>query len=277
MAHMVSERSEVRKFSRVELAPKKPIIGKAVPVAAEQAVGVKPAESSPKVWIGEKPSPSFPKVWLPDEERDKKESGHLDLGAGYWIAHKRGTAYSTFYRIIAERGHFVEIVALLEGKINVRDPILANKLLDLMMIPLDKIEEYCQADPAWKTHAERKTQMLLTRIKQGDKAAKDVLNNATRCTGNKWTGNFREILSTCVGYFNWLRDEAARATQAKIEGKPFKPTKLNKNVRKLKEAKLVIRRFPSKKGSNQQAYIMLFPEKFIPQVNMALRTAKGED
>jgi hypothetical protein len=264
MAHVISERSEIRKLSKIELTPK-PAIGKAMPAEAEQPVEVKPTEPAP--------SSDSPE----GDEKNDKDLGHLDLGGGYGIAHKRGTAYSTFYRIIAEKGHFVEVVALLEGKINVKDPASANKLLNLMMIPIDKIEEYCQADPAWKVHAERKTQMLLTRLKKGDKAAKDVLGNATRCTENKWTGNFREILSTCVGYFNWLRDEAKRATQAKAEGKPFKPTKLNKNVKKLKEAKLVIRRFPSKKGGNQPAYIMLFPEKFIPQVNMALRTAKGED
>lgn len=194
----------------------------------------------------------------------RKANQYLDLGAGYRIAHKVGSGYSTLYRVIAERGHFAEVASLI-GKTNLKDPIEATKLLEKLMVPIDKLEEICRNDPIWQEHARKKTDALQARAKDGDETAKAVLMNQGRCAENYWSGNFAEMLSTCVGYYNWL------------VSKKKKPKKPNKNVDKFPEAKIVFRRYPLKKGGDQKIFAMMFPEQFVPQIKQAILSAYGVD
>ena len=205
---------------------------------------------------------------------DPSGSQFLELGSGYRIAHKPGSGYSTFYRVVAEKGHFTEIASSLEsGKVNVNDPATANKLLDRMLVPVDKLEEYCRTDASWREHADKKTENLTAKAKDGDGQAKGILANNARCSAGAWSGNIAEMISTCVGYYNHLLDGATglpkrRSRKKKDAGKP------NKNVLKFQEAEIVFRRFPQGK-TGDKSFVMMFPEKFIDVVKTAILVGRG--
>lgn len=242
-------------------------------------------EPNPKAKHSAKPKPEPEKpVEKATKTRAKLPKGpnsgqFLDLGGGFKIAHKPGSGYSTFYRLVAEKGHFVEIVeALKTGKYDVNNSIDANKLLDKMMVPVDRLRDYCRADQYWKDHATKKTETLTLKAKEGDKQskeqAKEILKNLTRCSDDGWKGNIDEMISTCVGYYSFLMEQ--RKEKKRKKEKAEKPEdKPNKNVKKFKDAGLVFRRFPlSSKGSND-SYVMMFPEKYIDQVKTAILVGRG--
>ena len=211
---------------------------------------------------------------------EKKRAGagqFLELGCGYKIAHKPGSGYSTFYSVVAHKGNFEEVVKALEaGKYDLHDPIEANKLLERMLVPVDKLEEYCRADAKWKEHAEKKTEKLTEKAKEGDAQAKDILKNESRCSEGSWSGNIPEMISTCVGYYNHLMDVEAAKKANKKNGKKVKMPEMspNKNVKKFRESGLVFRRFPISKGSDK-SYVLMFPEKFIHDVKTAILIGRG--
>ncbi len=259
MGHIVSDRDDIRRSGRTfEPNPKK-------------TQKIQPIEVKPDVKFSN-PNPLPAKVKLrASPKRDCITAGpRLHLGAGYEIAHKPGSGYSTLYRVVAERGHFEEVAKILEAdNIDLRDQLQAEKLLNMMMVPIDKLDEFCHNDPVWQQHAKKKTTALQQKIKAGDGKAREVLENHTRCQEGVWSGNLPEMLSTCVGYYNHLIDVWKMGKNA--------PEKPNKNVKKFQEAKVVFRRYPLNKGGGERAYVMMFPEKFIKQVKTAILTARGID
>lgn len=248
-------------------------------VAAEKAT--KEAAERKATTHAPKPKKSAKATTKPKADQ-KKVAGtgqFLDLGCGYRIAHKPGSAYSTFYRVVAKHGNFEEAVKALEaGKYDLHDAIEANKLLEKMLVPVEKLEEFCRNDEGWKEHATKKTQSLTSKAKEGDSQAKDILKNESRCAEGSWSGNIPEMISTCVGYYNHLMDLSAKP-EKKAKGKkkakaPKPEPKPNKNVKKFKEAGLVFRRFPLSKGS-EKSYVLMFPEKFVDDIKTAILIGRG--
>jgi len=261
MGHATTERDDIRRSGKpFEPNPKKAKKPVEPVKAAQQVVFSNPEAKSPtKIKLRAKP-----------KKREGSTGQCLPLGTGYQIKHKPGSGYSTLYRVVAERGHFAEVCELLEAdSVNVKDPLQAAKLLDMMMVPIDKLDEFCRNDPVWQQHAKKKTAVLLMKIKEGDEKAKEVLENETRCNHGVWAGNLPEMLSTCVGYYNYLVDVWTKDKKA--------PKKPNKNVKKFQEAKVVFRRYPLNKGVGERAYVMMFPEKFIKQIKTAILTARAVD
>lgn len=251
----------------------------------------KQLEPNPKKYHKPEPAPKpevrQPKLSKKVPTKEKRTyalrpaSQFLDLGAGYQIAHKPGSGYSILYRIVAERGHFGEVVRMLENNnVNVKDPIQAARLLDMMMVPVDKLAEFCRNDPDWLDHSNKKTAALREKVKEGDPKAKEVLENASRCEDGVWQGNLSEMLSTCVGYYNYLVELWRLGGSGSFGGKGDEPnvaSKPNKNVKKFQEANVVFRRYPLNKGGNERAYVMMYPEKFIKQIKTAILTVKNVD
>jgi len=194
-------------------------------------------------------------------KKTSDESQFLDLGAGYKIAHKPGSAYSVFYKVVAERGHFATIAKELEDNVyDVNNKDDANKLLSKLFVPVENLSKWCRANSTWQEHADKKTELLSKKAKHGDKQAKELLKNNNRCADGEWSGNIPEIISTCVGYYNWL-----------VEKKRGKP---NKNVKKFQDAGIVVRRFPLAKSS-QPSFVLMFPEKYIDTIRTAIVVGRG--
>lgn len=272
--------AEKKSSSKLEPNPK----ARQAKLAAEKAA----AEKATKEAVERKSTPQSkpskkgavtktakPKV---DKQKPKQAGGQfLDLGCGYRIAHKPGSAYSTFYRVVAKHGNFEEAVKALEAhKYELGDPIEANKLLEKMLVPVEKLEDFCRNDVSWKEHATKKTASLTSKAKEGDSQAKDILKNESRCAEGSWSGNIPEMISTCVGYYNYLMEISAKKSK-KGNGKkkiPKAEPKPNKNVKKFKEAGLVFRRFPLSKGSDK-SYVLMFPEKFVDDIKTAILIGRG--
>lgn len=224
-----------------------------------------------------KPEQKIKKPKFRSESKRGAISQKLPLGAGFEIAHKPGTGYSTLYRVVAQRGSFAEVAEGLKAKkYSIHDAAEARKLLDMMMVPVEKLEEYCRAEESWQKHANRKTESLTGKVATGDKQAKEILENVARCAGGTWSGNIREMVSTCVGYFNYLMK------QRRLKKAGLKPTQsvlkkdCNKNVKKFQEAGIVFRRFPLNKGA-EKSYVMMFPEQFTDDIRVAIKVGLGVD
>lgn len=256
------------KLAKFEPTPNKPV-QQAAPAVDQKAVIVPADKTKPKAAKAAKKSaiakakpkkaPAAPKARVLKE--DKGEGQFLDLGAGYKIAHKPGSAYSVFYKVVAEKGSFAEITTDLEaGKFDVNDKNDANKLLSKMLVPVDRLAGWCRAHNAWKEHAEKKTEVISKKARQGDRQAKELLKNRARCGDGRWSGNIAEMISTCVGYYNHRENK---------KGKP------NKNVRKFQEARIVLRRFPLSPKAKQPSFVLMFPEKFIDAVKTAILVGRG--
>jgi len=207
------------------------------------------------------PKIEAPKVEIaPIEKKSKRKKNFLDLGAGYKIAHKPGTTYSIFYRLLAEKSHFAEIATLLEaGKSNLNDKEQAKELLEKLTVPISDLQEAFEEDSERKIYARRKTKRINTRAKSGERHAKQMLKKGNRLEKGRWVGNLEEVISMCLGYYNLL----AFGTTKK--------QKTNRNIEKFREAGIVIRRFPLVRGKA----LMMFPQKFIDQVKTAILTVKG--
>jgi hypothetical protein len=193
-------------------------------------------------------------------------TAYLELGAGFSLLHRPGSAYSTLYRVVAEKGQFDETAKLLEsGRIDLTDALQANQLLEKMMVPVDRLEEYCKNDPVWQEHARRKTEKLKRQWRAGDFGAKHVLEDQSRSSDGNWSGHISEMLTTCVGFYNHL---IGLETGFRDRSRP------NKNVLKFQHASVVFRRFPLFRGGGEKQYVMMFPEKFIPHVKKAIFSAR---
>lgn len=210
---------------------------------------------------------------------------YLPLGAGYKIAHKPGSAYSIFYSVVAEQGHFTPVAEAFEnGKYSIsalKDASTAKELLDKMMVPVEKLEDACRCHPIWKEHANKKTAKLKNMVKEGDKAAKEILSNLSRCEDGSWTGNIPEMVSTCVGYYNFLIESDPEVSKilgqiAKLKKGDGKKAAPNKNVKKFEEAGIVFRRYPLNK-SGDRSFVMMFPKKCMEAVKQAVKTVHAID
>lgn len=262
-ARIQAER-EAAELATKEAAQRKTVVKKPKPKAAPKR---KPAAQKPKA-------------------SDRKSAGqYLELGCGYKIAHKPGSGYSTFYKVVASRGHFEEVVKALEaGKYNLNDANQANELLEKMLVPVDKLETYCRSDSGWKDHASKKTAQLEEKSKKGNSQAKQILKNEARCNEGEWSGNIPEMVSTCVGFYNFLvqlESHNGYLSDCKKKGKKpdpknpsSKPPELNKNVKKFQEAGLVFRRFPLSKSS-EKSFVLMYPEKFVDAVKTAILVGRG--
>jgi hypothetical protein len=218
-----------------------------------------------------------PQLLKPEQKQrkraQKKEVGtagiektHLELGAGYKIAHKPGSGWSTFFRVLAKESKFIEVCELLEaGQINPTDKNQADELLSKMFVRKDVIEKMVRADSEWKQHAEKKMDTYSDRAKGGDDAAKDVLSKGIRVRDGEWKGNIREIISTANGYYNAIRKGID------IDSAPKK----YKNVKKFKDAGVIFRQYPLKPKKEEHVCIMLFPSKFLKIVKQAISTSRG--
>ena len=208
-----------------------------------------------------------PKAKLDDAGKGPKQ--FLELGANYKIAHKDGSGYSTLYKTVAEKGNFEKVSLDLDaGKYDPNDRDSAAKLLEKMMVPIDKLEEWCRADSSWHDHSKKKTATLTQAAGDGDKAAKNILKNDSRCLEGEWTGNVSEMFSTNVGYYSWIMRQRYPVDGEKPEPEP------NKNVLKFQEAGIVFRRYPLQKSS-EAGFVMMYPEKHIDAVCTAILVAMG--
>lgn len=263
----------------VQRGTSEPVTETAAPVAtATQAGATAPPEAPPAqpVAVAQEPQAAT-QPEAKAQKGAKAKAGKIrkgpvvELGAGYKIACKSGTGYATFYEVVAKHGHFEEVAQALEaGKVNVSDKAQADDLLSKMFVPSDKLEGFCRQHSNWKKYAEKRTKQLLLEAKKGTqkhkKAAQSVLGNLKRCgEDGAWTGNIPEMVSTCVGYYNFLY-KPRKGSKAK---------KPNKNVMKFKEAGVLFRRYPLSR-TKDPVFVMMFPEKFADAVRTAIVTSRGE-
>ena len=193
-------------------------------------------------------------------KRSRKKQ-YLDLGAGFQLAYRPGTTYALFYNLLAEKGHFVEVAALLgSDDFNPNDRTQAKQLLDKMTVPVRDLELAFAESSDRKQYAEHKTKKLRQRARSGEAHAKQMLKNGNRLCKGQWTGNLKEIISMCLGYYRSL-----------ISTMPGKQPRINNNAKRFQEAGIVIRRFPLLRGES----LMMFPQKYIDTVKTAILTAHG--
>jgi hypothetical protein len=189
-----------------------------------------------------------------DGEKGRKKQ-YLELGSGFRLAHKPGTTYSLFYSLLAERGHFADTAALLRSEgFNPNDHTQAKQLLDMMIVSIKDLETAFSESPNRMQYAKHKTKKLQQRAKSGEKHAKQMLTKGHRLEKGQWTGNLKEIISLCLGYYNSL-----------VSATTGKRPKINKNGDRFREAGIVIRRFRGE-------FLMMFPQKYIDVVKTAILT-----
>lgn len=135
--------------------------------------------------------------------RKEHKKEYLDLGHGYKIRHRPGSAYSIFYKTIIEKCSFDKVIGLLNGNIDLSASENAKNIFNMIAIPIDKIGDYCRQSKEWNSSLEEK------RIKSGKK------------------GLIEEMIATCSCSYSSF-----------IKNKPG-----NKNVQKFKEAGLVFRKY----------------------------------
>jgi len=209
-----------------------------------------------------KPPVPAPEKKQPEERKEPSESCFLAVGAGYRIAHKPGSGWSTLMRVLAREGKFEQVSDTLDSP--TFDPTNKQAATDLcakMFVRKEALEKLVRADPEWKAHCEKRKASLEQRAKNGDVKAQQTLANAQRVAGGEWIGSVREIISTCNGSYN------ASASNSKE----------NKNVTKFKEAGLVFRQFPRRsKKKGDPIFCLLFPLKHMDKVSTAISTATGE-
>lgn len=197
----------------------------------------------------------------------------LDLGAGYKMRCKQGTGYAVLYETAAKKGNFAEVATELEaGKYDPAKKEDADALLAKMLIPIAKLAIWCRNAASWKKYAEKRTTQLLSEAKgqsEGDKkrkrSAQNVLKDLKRCgEDGGWIGNFNEMLSVCIGYWNYMYPENQKEA----------PKELNRNACKFQKAKIFFRRFPLARSS-EPAFILMFPDKFGDVIRQAIETSRG--
>ena len=216
----------------------------------------KPEPEQESASVSEKQPETQPETQPEPQEEPKKEEGSfLELGAGYKMRHRAGSAHSIVTRILAKEGRFTEIVGMLTSEtFSPTDKNQANVLLGKMFVLRDSIEDMARADPEFKAHAAKKMATLRARAEGGDAKAKSVIEKDTRVKGGKWVGDVREVISTCNGSF----------------------TTDNKNVRKFKDAGIVFRQYPLEPDKNDKVYLMLYPSKQGVKVDKAIATVFGK-
>lgn len=228
--------------------PPTPPAKEAKPTPAVQAAKPKPKQKAkPKAAPKAEPKKA--------EVRTAQASQFLELGSGFRIAHKPGSAYSVLYKVVAEAGHFDAMIKSFANKPNLNEPVTARKVLARMMVPVDELETLCRSESSWQEHAGHKTALLKRKAGDGDSQAAEILKNDARASRGTWKGNIPEMVSTCVGSY-----------AAFVNG-----TRGNKNVQKFADAKLLFRRF----RTSDRSYVMMYPEKFEAQVEKALKKAYG--
>ena len=186
---------------------------------------------------------------------------YLELGSGFRLAHKPGTTYSIFYRLLAEKGHFSASAALMDSDdFNPNDTTQAKRLLDRMIVSIRDLEAAFTASPERIEYAKHKTKKLWQRAKSGEAHAKQMLKKGDRLQNGRWTGNLSEIIPMCLGYYRSL-----------VSTMPGKQPRINNNGRRFQEAGIVIRRFPLLNGES----LMMFPQRHIDTVRTAILTIYG--
>lgn len=208
---------------------------------------------------------SPPAVLKPEPRKKSPSKGkNLDIGAGYKIAHKAGSGWSAFLRIMAKECNFSAAVAMLDSPtFDPNDKKQADLLLSKLFVRKDVLEKIVRADAEFQQHGEKKLLALIDRAKKGDKKANETLDNPARVRDGVWLGNVREIISTCNGSYNCR----AGATDASAE--------LRKNIKKFDDAGLVFRQFPLVPNKNDVVFVMMFPSKHIDTIKSAIAASLG--
>jgi hypothetical protein len=246
--------AEIKRESVIfSLEPKPPV---ATPSPSHKETESKPIQAK----VRSKPKPKVAKGKPKGPSKSAKvvevQSQFLELGEGFRIAHKPGSAYSVLYKVVAESGHFSATVKTLDGKPDLGDVATAKKLLSRMLVPIDELETLCRSESSWQEHATRKTSLLKEKADEGDEQASNVLKNAARASRGAWKGNIPEMVSTCVGSY-------AAFT---------KGTQGNKNVLKFADAKLLFRRLRTTEGN----FVMMYPMKYEKSIEKAIKKVYGD-
>lgn len=199
---------------------------------------------------------------------------YLEIGAGYKMKHKHGSAHSTVVRVLAKEGKFEEAVKILSDE--AFDPAnrdMAVDLLSKIFVRKESLEKMVRQDPIWKNHAARRIENLKKRAANGDAkaaaAAKKTLENAARVQEGQWVGNVKEIISTCTGSYVDFKE----AEQGLPESQDAKKRK--RNVRKFRDAGLIFRQYPLKPVGEEEVFIMLYPSRYNDVVKKSISTAFG--
>jgi len=232
---------------------------KPTPAALDPSLVRSPAAATVPVSVAPPPVETEVRKTCGDHvEKRAHKKQYLELGSGFRLAHRPGTTYSLFYRLLAEKGHFSASAALMDSDdFNPNDPVQAKRLLDRMIVPVRDLEAAFAASPERIEYAKRKTKKLWQRAKSGEAHAKQMLKKGDRLQNGRWTGNLSEIIPMCLGYYRSL-----------ISTMPGKQPRINNNGRRFQEAGIVIRRFPLLNGES----LMMFPQKHIDMVKTAILT-----
>ena len=181
----------------------------------------------------------------------KEDKIYLHLGK-YSIKLKPDSGYRVLLKNLAKEGYFAEACRMLELGVDLSTKENAEKLVSMLMVKRDDLENVVRSDPEWAMHEESKTQALIKRA-QRDPKAKKTLENKRRVSDGNWKGDIKEIISTCCGsYMN-----------------------KNRNVMKFDKAGLTVRKYPLNPSSEDTVYVMMFPSKFVRKVVQAISVAKG--
>lgn len=185
----------------------------------------------------------------------KEDKTYLYLTERYKIKLKPDSGYRTFLRLMAKEGHFAGVARLLgRTDFNASDPVQAKRLLDMVMVRRDAIEQVLRNDKCWQQHSETRMAQLQRRAKDGSSKARATISNRKRVQGGKWVGDVQEIISTCCG--SWKNS--------------------NRNVRKFDEAGITFRKYPMRPAKDEPVYLMMFPAEYAKDVVTALRSVFGE-
>jgi hypothetical protein len=244
-------------------------------VAKSQPLATSPEQAQTPAAVARRPASKFEPN--PEARASKKEGQaqgapaapqrFLELGGGFKMMHKPGSAHSTVVRILAKEGKFVESEEILSStEFDPSDKSMAIDLLSKLFVRKDSLERLVRNDPIWKAHASKRFEDLESRSTEGDTKAKKTLENESRVKDGKWLCNVKEIISTCAGsYADQTGDPAG---------------KKKRNVRKFRDAGLIFRQYPlkaksSRKKRDDPVFLMLYPTRHVQAVRKAIETAFG--
>lgn len=194
-------------------------------------------------------------VTAPKAPKADKEGSYLHFGE-YSIHVRKESAYAHVYRILGQEVKFEAACQLLEA-FDSGDEKPCVALLRGIFIDRDTFEKKLRADEGFIQYCKAKTDRVKEQASRGIAEAKALLKNQKRFKDGVWCGNIREMLSVCCGSTS--------------------PEADNRNMKKYANAKIAFRQFPRISKGCGKVYLSMFPSKYTPKVNKALKVVFGDE
>ena len=191
----------------------------------------------------------------PKAKPKEKRDSYLHLG-DYSLHVRPDSAYSHLYRVLAQEIGFESVCKQLEA-FDSNDEKACTALLRSIFADRNHVEKTLRVDPQFVAYSKAKTERIKEQVSRGIAEAKRVIKNERRFKNGMWYGNIREMISVCCGSTS--------------------PEADNRNVKKYSNAKVAFRQFPRVSRGSGKVILSMYPSKYAPKVNRAIKVVFGDE